>query len=97
MNRSSTFWFGWPKEEISASERARQSAKRDQRLDQHMLKARNGSSASLGSGATLARAAVRVEARDAHDFRRGVDVQELTDSAFGRLFSTGEFAEEVDD
>lgn len=38
-----------------------------------------------------------METRDAQDFKRGVDVQELADSAYGRLFQLGDFAEEVDD
>jgi hypothetical protein len=97
MNRSSSFWFGWPKEEVSATEHARQAARREKRLDQHMLQAHDESTGTPGSGMTPPRSPVRMEQRDPQELKRGVDVQELSESAYGRLFSTGEFTEEVDD
>jgi hypothetical protein len=81
MQRSSTFWFGLPREEISAVERYRLTAKRDTRLEQHMLPARPDSAdASRGPR----------EPRDPLELQRGLDVQVLEDSAFDRLFPHAE-------
>lgn len=76
MQPSPSFWFGWPKEEISATERARQSARRESKLDQHML---NQSGAS--------RATARAEPRDPLELVRGLEVQVLPDSAYDKLFT----------
>ena len=77
MNRPSPPWFGSPKEGISAVERARLSAKRDTRLEQHMLSARPDPASSPRGPR---------EPRDPLELQRGVDVQVLADSAFDQLF-----------
>jgi hypothetical protein len=75
MQRSSPFWFSSPKEALSATERARQAARRDTRLDQHMLQPRPEPTPRGPR-----------EPRDPQELQRGVEVQVLADSAFDRLF-----------
>jgi hypothetical protein len=72
MQRSPTFWFGSPREDISAVERARLNAKRDTRLEQHMLQPRP-------------EAAPR-EPRDPTELERGLEVHVLPETAFDRFF-----------
>ena len=95
MSRSSSFWFGWPKEELSATERARQSARRESRLEQHMLQAHNESASTLRPGSS--RPPVRMEQRDPLELKGGVDVQVLPESAYAKLFPSGDDLEDVDD
>jgi hypothetical protein len=75
MHSSPSFWFGSPKAEISATERARLNAKRDGRLEQHMLQ----------PGSDPTPRGVR-EPRDPLELQRGLVVQVLPDSAFDRFF-----------
>ncbi len=77
MQHSPTFWFGWPKEELSAMERARLSARRDTRLEQHMLQSR--------LDPTPGPCAPR-EPRDPLELQRGLEVEVLPESEFDRLF-----------
>ena len=86
MRDSTSFWFGWPKEEQSASERARQTAKRKSGLEQHMLRGGIESSAGPAAGNAPRRIPVRVELRDPLEFESGIDVNVLSESAFGNLF-----------
>ena len=96
MNRSSSFWFGWPKEELSATERARQSARRESRLEQHLLHAHNESATTLRPGSNRP-PPLRMEQRDPLELKGGVDVQVLPESAYGRLFTSDAYSEDVDD
>jgi hypothetical protein len=91
MARPPSFWFGSPKEELSATARARLAARRDGRLEQHLLQPR----ADAADGPR--RPAVRLEARDPQELSRGVEVQELSESAYGRLFPAAGIDEDVDD
>ncbi len=75
MQRTSPFWFNSPKEALSATERARQAARRETRLDEHMLQVRP-EPAPRGPR----------ESRDPLEFQRGLEVQVLPDSEFDRLF-----------
>jgi hypothetical protein len=75
MYRSPSFWFGAPKEALSATERARLATRRDTRLEQHMLQ----------PGTDAAPRGPR-ELRDPTDLARGLEVQVLPESEFDRLF-----------
>ena len=86
MQPTPSFWFGWPKEELSATERARQLARREAKLDQHMLNARTDLGPISRPGTSTGRAPVRPEPRDPLDLQRGLDVEVLPDSAYDRLF-----------
>ncbi len=71
MQHSPSFWFGWPKEELSAMERARLSARRDTRLEQHMLQSRLEPTPAP---------------RAPLELQRGLEVEVLPESEFDRLF-----------
>ena len=86
MRDSTSSWFGWPKEEQSASERARQTAKRKSGLEQHMLRGGSEPSAGTATGTTPRRTPARIEQRDPLEFESGIDVNVLSESAFGNLF-----------
>jgi len=88
MLRNASSWIGWPKEELSSAERARQLARRQAQLEPHILQSRTE---PLPTPADKRRA-TRVEIRDPQELVRGVDVQELSDSAYGRLFTPDETA-----
>jgi ABC-type uncharacterized transport system YnjBCD ATPase subunit len=75
-----------PKEQLSATERARLAAQRASSLERHMLPAGAHSPASVRAAPSRSRLAVLTDLRDAQEFTRGVEVQILPDSAFGRLF-----------
>lgn len=91
MNRSSSSWFGSPREALSATERARLAAKRAARLEQHMLPPQP--TATLKLALTLASTPTAAaeprglrEARDPLELQRGLEVQVLPESEFDRLF-----------
>ena len=93
MHSSPSFWFGSPKGELSAAERARQSLKRESRLEQHMLQPQFEPAAVIrpGSGPTRPSApSAHSEPRDPLELQKGVDVQVLPDSAYGKLFPSSE-------
>jgi hypothetical protein len=97
MHRPSSFWFGRPREEGSATERALQSVKRETRLEQHMLHARNESADGSRPVGRANRVPARMEQRDPHELKTGVDVQELSESAYDRLFTSNDCTDDVDD
>lgn len=86
MQRNASFWFGWPKEELPSAERARQAARRQAQLEPHILQSRSEPLPSP-AGKPIA---TRVDIRDPQELVRGVDVQELSDSAYDRLFTPDE-------
>jgi hypothetical protein len=98
MHRTSSFWFGRSREEFSATGRAPPSAKRDTRLEQHMLHARNESiDWAHPGGGRASRVPARMEQRDPHELKMGVDVQELPESAYDRLFTPNDCSDSIDD
>ena len=86
MHSSPSFWFGSPKGELSAAERARQSVKRESRLEQHMLQSQFEPAGVIRPGSGTTRPPARSEQRDPLELQRGVDVQVLSDSAYDKLF-----------
>lgn len=86
MNSTSPHWLNWPKEDLSATERAQQAARREARLEPHMLwrRADNAGGPRTPNGAS--RFAIRGEQRDPLELHQGVDIELMSESAFGKLF-----------
>lgn len=86
MNNTSSHWLNWPKENLSATERAQQAARREARLEPHMLWGCNDSATGLRTANGASRFAVRAEQRDPLELHQGVDVELMSESTFGKLF-----------
>lgn len=86
MNSMSSQWLNWPKENLSATERAQQAARREARLEPHMLWGRNDSATGLRATNGASRFAIPGEQRDPRELHQGVDVELMSESTFGKLF-----------
>ena len=62
-----------------------------------MLHARGESADASRHGGGASRIPARMEPRDPHELKTGVDVQELPESAYDRLFPSNDSSDDVDD
>jgi hypothetical protein len=87
MPRSTSHWFDWPKEELSATELARRIAKRASRLEPHLLPTPTAPAPAPRAPSPAGRGTRWTDQRDPFGFESGVEVEYLSDCAYDRLFA----------